>query len=141
MHRAQAIGPAAQTGFTLVELMIALVVAGILAAVAIPSYARLIDRSRAKDAAADLSALALNLENRYQLQLSYPVNASETTATTTMFTAWSPTQASHFSYSLVSTASSYTLYAKGQGRLSGCNLSLSHDNRRSVSAACGFSSW
>ncbi len=137
-HKRRAAGAA---GFTLIELMIAVVVAGILAAVALPSYSSFVNRSRAKDAAADLSALALNLENSYQLQLAYPVNTSETAATSATFKAWSPTQAAHFRYTLVSTASSYTLYAKGTGKLSGCELSLSHDNRRVASASCGFSTW
>ena len=53
---------AAQAGFTLVELMIAVVVLGILAAIAIPSYTSYVNKSRAKSGSADLAALALNMD-------------------------------------------------------------------------------
>lgn len=43
-----------QTGFTLVELIITLAVAGILASFAIPSYMSYVDRSRVKDLAYDI---------------------------------------------------------------------------------------
>ncbi|WP_213086269.1 type IV pilin protein [Roseateles sp. DAIF2] len=128
-------------GFTLVELMVAVVVAAILAAVAIPSYTSFIDKSRARDASADLAALALNLQNQFQLQLGYPVNPADTEATTAKFSGWSPTQKAHFRYTLVSTANAYTLTATGRGRLAGCTMSLTEANVSSASAACGFTAW
>lgn len=132
---------AAQAGFTLVELMIAVVVLGILAAIAIPSYTSYVNKSRAKSGSADLAALALNMENRYQLQLSYPVNAAGTVATTTMFPAWAPTQSAYFNYTLVSTATSYTLTATGKGSLASCVLTLNNSNTRTATNACGFTTW
>ncbi|MDC8773101.1 type IV pilin protein [Roseateles albus] len=130
-----------QSGFTLMELMVAVIVVGILAAVAIPSYTSYINKSRAKSASADLAALALNMENRYQLQLTYPVYAANTAATNTIFSAWSPTQASYFNYTMVSTASSYTLTATGKGSSAGCTISLDNLNTRTASSSCGFTSW
>jgi type IV pilus assembly protein PilE len=128
-------------GFTLIELLIVIVISAILAAVAMPAYTSMVNKSRAKDACADLSSLALNLENRYQLQLAYPVNAAGTVASTSTFTGWSPTQANYFGYTLVSTASSYTVTATGKGTLAGCVLTLDQANTRTASSSCGFSSW
>lgn len=128
-------------GFTLVELMVAVIVAAILAAVAVPNYTSFINKSRARDASADLAALALNLENDFQRQLAYPLNQAGTVATTALFPGWSPTQSAYFRYTLVSTANAYTLTATGQGNLAGCTLSLTQVNVRTVSTTCGFTTW
>ena len=53
-----------QQGFTLVELLIAMVIAAILAAIAIPSYSSYIQKSRRTDAKSALLNLA-SLEERY----------------------------------------------------------------------------
>jgi len=130
-------------GLTLIELMVALVVASILAAIAVPSYTSAINKSRAKDAAADLAGLALQMENRYQLSLSYPVNAANTAASTSTFTGWAPTQSAYFNYTLQSTSATYTLTATGisTGPLSGCTLTLDQTNARTATSACGFTTW
>lgn len=133
--------PRAHAGFTLIELMIAVVVLGVLAAIAIPSYTSYVNKSRAKSGSADLAALALNMENRYQLSLSYPVNAAGTAATTTMFPAWAPTQSDYFNYTLVSTATSYTLTATGKSSLANCVMTLNNSNARTATSACGFTTW
>lgn len=53
-------------GFTLIELMIVVAIVAILAAIALPSYERYVKKSRARGASADLVALSLTLENRFQ---------------------------------------------------------------------------
>lgn len=59
------------TGFTLVELMIVVVIIGVLAAIAYPSYSRYIQQTRRSDAQAALTQLAADQEkffvdcNRY----------------------------------------------------------------------------
>ncbi|MBB4845071.1 type IV pilus assembly protein PilE [Paucibacter oligotrophus] len=133
--------PPNAAGFTLVELMIAVVVAGILAALALPAYTQYISKSRAKGASADLAALALNLENKYQLQLSYPVIEEGAANSTRQFSAWAPTQADYFSYAVRSDANSYTLSARGKGSMADCRLSINQANTRTATPACGFSTW
>lgn len=129
-----------QRGFTLLELMIVLVVLGILASVALPSYQNYVKSSRARAATADLVALSAAVENIFQRTLSYPnsINLEE-------LKTWRPSNEKFFVYSY-SPDDTYTLTATGQGPMTGCKLILKHNDRndgnRNVSKdACGFDSW
>lgn len=124
-----------QSGFTLMELLIVLVVIGILAAIALPSYQDYVKKSRARAATADLVALAAAVENHFQRNLTYP---AELTAVST----WQPAQDEFFNYEY-STDDTYTLKASGKSAMAGCDLTLTHDNTRTASSesACGFGSW
>lgn len=57
---------AAQLGFTLIELMIVVVIVGILAAVAIPSYNRYVVRAKVAEAISQLSDVRNRMERSYQ---------------------------------------------------------------------------
>ena len=50
--------PRRERGFTLIEIMIAVAIIGILAAIALPSYARYVEKARRADATAFLSEVA-----------------------------------------------------------------------------------
>ena len=58
-------------GFTLIELLITVVVLGILAAIALPSYTSYITRSKLTEAHSQLSDLRVKLEQRFQDARSY----------------------------------------------------------------------
>jgi type IV pilus assembly protein PilE len=58
-------------GFTLIELMIAVVIVGILASIAIPSYRENVRKGRRSDAEAALSGLAGAMERHYSLNYTY----------------------------------------------------------------------
>lgn len=122
-----------QRGFTLMELMVVLVIIAILSSIALPSYKNYVNKSRSRAATADLVALAVAVENIFQRSLNYPSELSEVTA-------WEPTQAEFFNYSY-SPDDIYTLKATGINIMSGCVLTLTHDNTRTAEAACGFDSW
>lgn len=62
---------ARQSGFTLIELMIAVVVIGILAAIAIPSYNDYVRKARRADGKAALMALQLAQEKYRANQTTY----------------------------------------------------------------------
>ena len=58
-------------GFTLIELMIALAVAAILAAVAFPAYTDYVVRSKLTEAHTHLSDLRVKMEQRFQDARTY----------------------------------------------------------------------
>ncbi len=58
-------------GFTLVEIMIVVAIVGILAAIAVPSYTRYVQKSRRADAIAGLSQTQTILERCYAQNFSY----------------------------------------------------------------------
>lgn len=54
-----------QSGFTLIELMIAVVILAILAAIAMPMYSNYITKAKARSAQSDLVALSVVMESLY----------------------------------------------------------------------------
>ncbi|SEI02062.1 type IV pilus assembly protein PilE [Pseudomonas asplenii] len=143
----------AQSGFTLVELMVTVVVVAILAAIALPAYSSYISRSSLKAAQADLVALSLNLENTYQKQLVYPtatasgvtqiqcvLTGSASSCTTNPSSGWKPSQQDKFTYSLTSTATTYTVTATGiNGDLSNCTITLGQaTGKPTTNSSCSY---
>ncbi|TDX24205.1 type IV pilus assembly protein PilE [Modicisalibacter xianhensis] len=60
-----------ERGFTLIELMIAVVIIGILASIAYPLYTGYVERARRTDGQAGLMNAAQQLERCYTVQSSY----------------------------------------------------------------------
>jgi general secretion pathway protein G len=65
-----------QAGFTLVELMLALVVIGILTSIAYSSYRDAIDRFRISTAVTDILTIEAILERSFTEKFAYPANLS-----------------------------------------------------------------
>jgi type IV pilus assembly protein PilE len=68
--------PAGAAGFTLIELMIAVVVASILLAIAIPSYQTQVRKSRRTDARTALMDLAAREQRYFSLQGTFTNSAA-----------------------------------------------------------------
>lgn len=105
--------PHRQRGFTLIELMITLVVVGILAAVAYPSYAEYVVRSKRTEGKAALLDAAQALERHFTNHNTYP--ASLAAASVRTFSGDNASKA-HYTLSIAagttgSLASSFTLTA------------------------------
>lgn len=62
-----------KNGFTLIELMIAVAIVGILAAIAIPAYSAYVKRANRTDATRSLSVTAQALERCYSQNFTYAV--------------------------------------------------------------------
>lgn len=76
-------------GFSLVELMIALVVVAILATIAYPSYQNYVQRSRRADGQAALMGLAAAMERHYNQNMSY-AGAADGSGVPTIFASQAP---------------------------------------------------
>lgn len=125
-----------QRAFTLIELMITVVIVAILAAIALPAYSSYVIKSEVRSVQADLLALSLNFENRYQRTLSYPTFTDAQKANTAgikqVLTGWSP-NATNFNFKIETiTSSTYKIVAEGNSgsRQANCKVSLSSNNER-----------
>ena len=100
-------------GFTLIELMIAVGIIGILSAIAIPSYTSYYTQSNRTDAKSSLLQLAQFLERNYTEAGSYNTDSTGTALASTPPISQSP-QSGTALYTLTwsLTTSTYTLTAK-----------------------------
>ncbi len=80
------------SGFTLIEVMIAVVIVGIIAAVGYPSYQSMMVSANRSTAQADLMGFASAMERHYATTFSYNGAASGNgnTGSPAVFTAYSP---------------------------------------------------
>ena len=119
--------PARSAGFTLIELMIAVAIVGILTMIALPAYKDYVKRGKLTEAFNQLSTCAVTLGQFYQDNRTY--SGGSCPATT------------NFSYSLsAATATGYTLQAQGSTTIvTGFTFTLNDQgSRATVSAPTGW---
>lgn len=137
------------SGFTLIELMVTIVIVAILAAIALPSYQEYIKRANIKAAQTDLVSLSLVFENYYQRNLSYPDQDYASTSAlnaSSAFPQWSASKSDIFEFSSkkVNSGKGYELIAtaKNSSNLVGCILKITNTNSRTSTTSCnGKTTW
>jgi len=113
--------PGRQSGITLIELMIVIVIVGIIAAFAYPSYLDNVRDSRRAECSGALSGLANAMERFYSVNGSYlgAANGGANTGAPAVFSTTCPADGSDATYNLTivnpTTASTYTLRATPVG--------------------------
>jgi type IV pilus assembly protein PilE len=113
-----------QTGFTLIEIMIGVIIIGILSAIALPSYTAYVTRARLAEAHTALAGAQPLLEQYWSNQRTY-VGFDRV-----------PAESENFSYALSDPdTGSYTLVATGQGNAAGFVFTLDQAGNRATTAA------
>lgn len=126
-------------GFTLIELMVVIAIAAILAAVALPSYTDYVRRGKITEATSTLSELRLRAEKYFADNRSY--QPSPPSGTTVGFsTVANGTQ--YFTYACTAaTSDTFTCAATGVGDLGGFAYTINESNVRAsdFTSVAGFS--
>jgi type IV pilus assembly protein PilE len=119
-----------QGAFTLIEVMIAIAIVAILAAVALPAYRDYIIRSQLAEARTGLSDMRVRMEQYFQDNRTY-VGANTATPSPCAYPA-----GTRFTYSCPAapTATAYTVQAVGTGAVTGFTFDLDQANLRRTTA-------
>ena len=129
-------------GFTLIEILLVIIIIGIIAAVAIPSFTNMTTRNNTAKAKADLRSLQVAVENYYLYNASaYPPALSNLTATTPIIIRsipkdpYSSSQAV-YGYGRSPNAKYYVIYSVGPDRSGSASVTDAGVLTESGGASC-----
>jgi type IV pilus assembly protein PilE len=126
-------------GFTLLEIMITVGLVGILAAIAIPSYSYVVNRSRVIEATTALSDMRNRMEKSYFDNRTYLVAGK--CAVDADMTAYNSVGSNKFTLTCppgTFTATAYQIRADGNGPMAGFIYTI---NQQNIKTTLGTSYW
>lgn len=132
--------PPGMSGFSLIELVIAVAIIGILAALAMPSYVGHVARGKRAEAKGALHENAQFLESYYTTRGFYSTAPGNNTAPALPVARVPQSGTANYTIAATVTNSSYTLTATAVNSMAadGCgNFTLSHTGAQGVSGALG----
>jgi type IV pilus assembly protein PilE len=118
----------AQSGFSLIELMIVVVIIGILARFALPAYNDYVTRGKLVEATSALSDGRVRMEQYFQDNRTYVGGPAPSAPPPTNFNYDAGTP----------TATTYTLTATGTGSLAGLTYTIDQGNTKTTTATSTF---
>ncbi|MES1987900.1 MAG: type IV pilin protein [Pseudomonadota bacterium] len=115
-------------GFSLIELMIAVAIIGILAAIALPNYSDYVIKASLPDATSTLLATRAKMEQHFQDNRDY-----QTVGAFTSPCAVAIPNAGKFSFACSNlTATTYTITATGSGMVSSFSYTIDQSNNQAT---------
>lgn len=115
-------------GFTLLELMVAVAIIGILVSIALPAYQDYVMRSRLAEAHGELAAIRPKMEQHFLDNRTY-VGACAANSVAPLPTG------KFFTYSCALAADTYTVTATGTGQAAGFTFTVNQANVRATTVA------
>jgi type IV pilus assembly protein PilE len=118
-------------GFTLIEIMVAVAIIGILAAIALPSYGNYVTRGKIPDATSNLASKRVLMEQFFQDNHSYLSGAACPTTV-----APDTTSSKYFTFSCTNMATNtFTITAQGTGTMAGFSYTIDQSNGKTSTIA------
>ena len=130
---------ARQSGFTLIELMIAVAIVGILTAIALPSYRNYVIRGKLVAGVGALANMRTQMEQYYQDNRTYATVSAPSIVTPCVANAVVASNGTPFNVSCSAssdapTATTYTLRATGTGAVAGAVYTIDQANNMTTVA-------
>jgi type IV pilus assembly protein PilE len=121
-----------QKGFSLLELMIAVVIISIITSIALPSYRDYVTRGRIPEATAGLGDIRVRMEQFFQDNRTYPTGGCVAAPTAPSATQIQVPAGNSFTFACTATGTTFAATATGTGQMGGFQYTVDQFNQRAT---------